>query len=365
VKFGFQSYDNPEIGRIDSPGYLYPMRFVLTGLFFFFSQFLFSQSPAKLADSLKSGFRGLSIVNEKVIWMSGRKGLVGNTTTGGKKWKWYRVKGFESLDFRSLHAFDSKHAVIASAGTPAVILETTNGGKSWNQTFRSDDSAMFFDGMEFWDTQRGIIFGDPVNGRLFLMETTDGGKTWKEIPFENRPKLENGEAAFAASGTTIRVLPGGHVWIATGGAKARLFHSRDYGRHWLVRATPMLAGEPSQGIFSFAFRDTMNGVIVGGDYTQDTLRRDHVFFTNDGGKTWNAPCLPTGGYRSCVEYINDTIVVATGTSGTDISYDGGLHWRRWENMPGSNVVKSPAFTKNIYFAGNKKSFLRITDLPAR
>lgn len=314
-----------------------------------------AQSPEKLADSLRSGFRGLSVVNENVIWMSGRKGLVGVTTNSGSKWKWNQVKEFSTLDFRSLHAFDKSTAVMASAGTPAVILRTENGGKKWKTCFRSDDSAMFFDGMAFWDAQHGLIFGDPVKGRIFLMETFDGGKSWKEIPFEERPQTVDGEAAFAASGTTIRVLPDGHVWIATGGAKARLFHSRDYGHHWEAHDTPMLQGKSSQGIFSVCFRDTMNGIIVGGDYAADSVRRDNCFITEDGGKTWRAPCISPGGYRSCVTFSPSGFWMATGTSGTDISYDGGVHWDAFEPRPGFNTVVAYKMYGEVFLAGSRKN----------
>ncbi|CAN5918291.1 oxidoreductase [soil metagenome] len=327
------------------------------------SNFLFSQNLARLADSVESGFRGLTVVSEKVVWMSGRKGLVGNSYNGAKSWSWNRVKGFENSDFRSIYAFDKNNAVIANAGFPATILFTTDAGKKWNTTFTSKDSAMFFDGIDFWDNIHGLIFGDPVNGRMYLTETFDGGKTWKEIPFEDRPQLQNGEAAFAASGTTIRTLPGGHVYIATGGSISRLWHSRDYGHHWEVFTTPILQGKPSQGIFSLAFYDTLHGIIVGGDYLSDTLRKDNCFLTDDGGKTWQAPKTSPHGYRSCVEY-SDEWIIATGSSGTDISTDKGETWlmimegegTERIRRKGSNTVRRVPGSMHFMYCGGKDGF---------
>jgi photosystem II stability/assembly factor-like uncharacterized protein len=320
------------------------------------SPFLSAQKPAALADSLRSGFRGLSITADNTIWMSGRKGLVGVSKEVGGKWKWMRVKGFESSDFRSIHAFNKEKAVIATAGFPAAILYTSNSGKSWSTEFISNDSAMFFDGIDFWDENHGLIFGDPVKGRMYLAETMDGGKTWKEIPFEQRPVLQEGEASFAASGTTIQTYAGGHVWIATGGAVSRLWHSRDYGHHWEAAAAPILQGKPSQGIFSFSFLDTLHGVITGGDYSVDTLRDKNCFYTNDGGKTWSSPCITTNGYRSCVKYILGEMLIATGTSGTDISYDGGAHWQQMESGTGYNTIVVRPYGE-VYLAGGKKKKL--------
>jgi photosystem II stability/assembly factor-like uncharacterized protein len=318
-----------------------------------------------MADSVKKGFRGLSVVNAKVIWISGQKGLVGRSTNGGKSFVWRRIRFYGKMDFRTLQAFSRKKAMIATAGTPACVLRTSNGGKTWEEVFTSYDSAMFFDGIGFWNEKRGLIFGDPVKGRMFLMETLDGGETWSQIPFNDRPQLADGEAAFAASGTTIRTLPNGHVYIATGGVKSRLWHSRDYGHHWEVFETPMIQGKPSQGIFSMAFRDTLNGIIVGGDYLQPADTTQNCFVTGDGGRTWIRSVQPPGGYRSCVEFMDAGRMyggtgykcVTIGPTGMEESLDGGLHWTLKSTEPG-NAVKDQngvmAFVAGGSFAYRKE-----------
>jgi photosystem II stability/assembly factor-like uncharacterized protein len=50
-----------------------------------------------------------------------------------------------------------------------------------------------------------------------------------------------------------------------------------------------------------------------------------IAITNDGGKTWNAGTLP--GYRSAVWCRDSSICIATGTSGSDYSSDGGKGWK--------------------------------------
>lgn len=304
------------------------------------------------ADSVMKGFRGLSVVNSKCIWISGQRGLVGRSVNGGKDFQWRRIEMYEKLDFRTLHAFDKKNAVVASAGTPAVILRTSNGGKTWIQCYASIDSAMFFDGFGFWNNERGLIFGDPINGIMFLMQTLDGGRTWTEIPSADCPQLVEGEAAFAASGTTIRTLPNGHVYIATGGVKSRLWHSRDYGHHWEVFETPMIQGKSSQGIFSMAWKDSLNGVIVGGDYTlpNDTTR--NCFVTRDGGQTWIRPNECPRGYRSCVEYLGSGVLLASGTSGVDVCGTDGMHWSSYAGLTSANVLKSIAEGNRFASAGS-------------
>ncbi|MCK6641864.1 MAG: YCF48-related protein [Bacteroidia bacterium] len=310
-----------------------------------------------MADSVKKGFRGLSVVNEKVIWISGQRGLVGRSINGGKSFVWRRVSTFEKMDFRTLHAFDKKRAMIATAGTPAAILTTHDGGKTWSQRYFSNDSAMFFDGVGFWDNRRGLIFGDPVNGRMVLMWTDCGGEHWNPIPDSLCPKLVEGEAAFAASGTTIRTLPGGHVYIATGGAKSRLWHSRDYGFHWEVFETPIIQGEPSQGIFSMAWTDTLNGVIVGGDYLVPDDTTNNCFITHDGGKKWNAPIRGPKGYRSCVAWgVGGYFMIATGPGGTDVGRRAGTIWET-NSIEGWNCIEiGGSATATVYYAGAASGF---------
>ena len=53
------------------------------------------------------------------------------------------------------------------------------------------------------DGRHAVLYGDPVGGRLDIYLTSDGGETWKPLPERQRPKLEEGEYGFAASGSGI------------------------------------------------------------------------------------------------------------------------------------------------------------------
>ena len=289
----------------------------------------------------ETSFRGLSVVDDSVAWISGTKGRVGISTDGGNNWKLMQVVGFETLDFRTLYAFNAKSAVIANAGSPAYIFTTDDGGINWKLVYKTYDTAAFIDGIDFWNNKEGIIYGDPINKRLMLLRTKDGGNTWAEIPTWQRPLLMDGEASFAASGTNIKCSGKGKIMIATGGKVSRLWVSIDKGAHWGSMPTPIYQGLTSTGIFSFAFRDDKNGVIVGGDYKQDSVRYRNVFYTTDGGKIWKAPKATTRGYRECVTYIDRKTVIATGPGGTDISHDGGASWD-----PSSDEKQYHAFKKS-------------------
>jgi hypothetical protein len=61
----------------------------------------------------------------------------------------------------------------------------------------------------------------------------------------------------------------------------------------------------------------------------------NLAITNDGGKAWTVPAGPApGGYRSAVTC--DSVCIATGTSGSDLSTDGGKSWRSFEG--GFNAI---------------------------
>ena len=297
-----------------------------------------------------ASFRGLSVVDDHMAWVSGSKGYTGKTTNGGENWVFAKVPGFEQCDFRSVYAFDSLNAVIANAGAPAYILRTTDGGRTWTKVYENDDSAAFIDGIDFWNNREGMIFGDPLHGRMLLLRTTNGGGSWQEVPVASRPVMDSGEASFAASGTAIRCLPGGNAAIATGGRHARLWLTKNKGINWHPAPTPMMHGPASAGIFSLAY---LNGasIIVGGDYKRDTLRADHIFLSKKDFSGWLKPAIPTRGYRECVEYINNKIVIATGPAGIDISYDGGMNWQPFCNDKLYHVVRKARKGKLIIAAG--------------
>src|SRR5688572_27623161 len=81
-----------------------------------------AQQVTMLSSGTKTSIRGLSVVDEKIIWVSGSNGLVGKSLDGGITWEWLPVKGFEKRDFRDIEAFDKNTAVIIAIAEPAHIL---------------------------------------------------------------------------------------------------------------------------------------------------------------------------------------------------------------------------------------------------
>jgi photosystem II stability/assembly factor-like uncharacterized protein len=272
--------------------------------------------------------RGVSAVSERIAWASGAGSTVLRTTDGGATWQKLTVTSDE-LDFRDIDAVDAETAYVLAIGTgPASrIYKTTDAGKTWTMQFRNEDPKAFLDAMSFWDANNGIVFGDSVDGQLYIMTTDDGGRVWSRVPTASLPPALENEGAFAASGTNIAVFGKSHAWIGTGAAaKARVLRTSDGGRTWQVANTPLAAG-PSSGIFSIAFRDAKNGVIAGGDYRKEQEAVDNLAATNDGGVTWKL-VKGLSGFRSVVAYVPGMkTLIAIGPAGGDYSTDDGQTWK--------------------------------------
>jgi photosystem II stability/assembly factor-like uncharacterized protein len=323
-------------------------------LLLFIPAFAFAQNYElkQVANTPNTSLRGMSVASDQVAWVSGSNGYVGRTTNGGADWEWMQPKGFESLDFRDIEAFGDKKAVIVNAGSPAYVLKTEDGGRSWTQVYMNRDSAIFLDGMDFWDKDHGIIFGDPIAGRMQVLTTEDGGNSWKAPKSTNSLQLQAGEAGFAASGTSIKTQVKGKVWIATGGSVSNVYFSKNFGKYWERYTCPILQGQNSTGAFSIDFFDDNHGVVVGGDYLSDKNNSNNVLVTTNGGKTWIKPEVPVFGFRSCVTYLDQNTLIATGTSGVDVSTDTGTTWRHLSDGSFNTVKKAKRGTL-VILAGSK------------
>lgn len=315
---------------------------------FLLAFFLTSASTAQTVKLLNSGtkasLRGLSVVTDNIIWVSGSAGTVGRSTDAGETWKWMTVKGFEKADFRDIEAFDKNTAIIMGIADPAYILKTTDGGENWRTVFADTTKGMFLDAMEFWNEQSGIVIGDPVGDKIFIGRTFDGGETWRGIPPANNPAADKGEAFFASSGTNVRKLNKQEAVFVSGGLRARLF-IRDK-----KIDLPILQGRESTGANSVAVKNKNILIVVGGDFSakDDTVK--NCVITVDGGKTFREPVIGPHGYRSCVEYLGKKNWISCGLNGIDYSADEGQTWI-WISKESFHAVRKAKKGKAVYFSG--------------
>ncbi|MBN8790364.1 MAG: oxidoreductase [Terrimonas sp.] len=319
-------------------------------LFSFYIIIANAQQITVLTSRQSISIRGLSVVNDKVIWASGSNGTVARSIDSGKTWQWMQVPEFEKADFRDIEAFDAETAIIMAIAEPAYILKTHDGGNNWQKVFIDERKGMFLDAMEFWNERSGIVIGDPVNGKIFVARTFDGGDSWQALPENNLPVGETGEAMFASSGTNIRAISLSEAAFVTGGTKARFFLREK------KIDLPLMQGMETTGANSLAVynnkkrKPAKHMVAVGGDFRADTVAVHNCAVTEDGGLTWKNPQTPPHGYRSCVEYISDKKLITCGTSGVDISGDGGMNWQLI-SRESFHVCRKAKKGKNVFLAG--------------
>lgn len=295
--------------------------------------------------------RGLSAVNDSVFWVSGSKGTVAKSADGGKSMVWMQVKNYEERDFRDIEAFDSKTAIIMAVDAPAVILKTYDGGMNWKKVFEDSTKGMFLDAMDFTG-KNGIVIGDPVKGSFFMAATNDSGDNWHKINLKDSFGFPfKGEAFFAASGSNIvfkNQQDKLNFLYVSGGEVSRIFW-QDH----LIKKLPMLQGKNSTGANAIAINKN-KGIVVGGDFSADTIDQGNCVlldFTLQDIQ-FSKPEIPPQGYRSSVCYITGEKLITCGTSGIDISLDGGKIWKKISNQS-FHVCQIAKNGTKVFLAGSK------------
>jgi hypothetical protein len=156
----------------------------------------------------------LFFLNESLGWMVTDRGLW-STVEGGRAWtKVESRKGILQAWF-----LDANHGYIA--GLKGLVEETTDGGKKWNKLEAAGDGpdtlSLNFDIISFRGAH-GIIIGapdaappDPLepsqgqgSGKVTVLETLDGGKKWTSgaIPLDG----EIAQLRLSSKSTVVAVI---------------------------------------------------------------------------------------------------------------------------------------------------------------
>jgi len=311
----------------------------------------FSQTVEVLSNGSRASLRGISAIDDRTVWVSGSNGNVGRSIDGGSTWEWKTVAGFEKRDFRDIEAFSENTAVIMAIDAPAVILKTTDAGKNWKVVFTDSTKGMFLDAMDFYDSNTGVVVGDPIDGHLYIAFTADNGSSWQPAPMDKRPRVDNGEACFASSGSNIHLLRGNNFLAVTGGTNARLFYNTTGYPLPIMKGTET-TGANAIGVFN------RNIAIVGGDFkNKDRSDSCYLFFDNftRASNARYATFSEKGfSYHSGVTFISSGKIIACGLNGVDVSDDNGVHWKNISKESFNAVVKAKNSDAVFLCGGNTK-----------
>ncbi|WP_400072981.1 WD40/YVTN/BNR-like repeat-containing protein [Zobellia russellii] len=276
--------------------------------------------------------RAIELMGNNLVY-AGSNGIFGSIDlTTGKVRESIEKYHTTIPEFRSV-AHTSSDFFMLSVANPALLYKTGENGRM-ELVYKEEDESVFYDAMTFWNDTEGIAIGDSMDGCLSILITRDGGNTWEKIPCSQLPSGIEGEGAFAASNTNIKVI-GDKTWVAT--TKGRIYFSGDKGKTWQIQQTPIKSEAETQGIFSIDFYDENLGVAIGGDFTRPEINSGNKALTIDGGKTWQ---LMADGqnpqYKSCIQFVPGSKgngLVAIGFTGISYSADRGSTWTQLSDEP--------------------------------
>jgi len=277
-----------------------------------------------------SSIRAIQVTARNSVSYAGSNGAIGFTKDNGASWQTLNISYQDTIipNFRSF-AFNGTDYFALSIGNPALLYKISNGKATLK--YVEKNPKVFYDALTFFeDNLHGIAVGDPTENCASILTTSDGGETWSKVPCENLPKIFEGEAFFAASNTNIKTIDS-TVWIGSGGNKARILKSTNYGKTWQVFETPIIQGNGPQGIYSIDFYDKNNGIVIGGNYAEPLENTANKAITANGGETWTLIAdRQNPNYKSCVQYVPNTNgkeIFAVGKTGVSFSNNSGATWK--------------------------------------
>lgn len=273
-------------------------------------------------------------VDARVAWASGTGGTVVRTVDGGATWRASVVPGADSLEFRDVHAFDAKRAVLLASGPGAKsrIYRTDDAGATWKLAWTNPDPKGFFDCFDFAGPF-GVLVGDATGDRFPLLATTDGGKTWSPYtpPGWETIAAQDGEGAFAASGTCLALDAERAAWIVTAKGGRVVKFGRKGADVWVP---PVPRDASGAGIMTIAMRAGQVMTIAGGDLAKPDDFMDNVAVSRNGGGLWalgGRPPFPGAVFGAAFVPARPGALVAVGPKGAAWSPDDGMTWRRLDD----------------------------------
>ena len=324
---------------------------------------LFLQSQKFTIDTLltdKISIRAIQLWDGKV-WYAGTDSKFGYVDLENVNNKKQIRLSQKSLQFRTL-AQNNKYFYAINIESPAYFFQVDKKTLDFKVVFNDNDPTAFYDALKFTDHNFGLAFSDPsANQRLNISQTRNGGANWINCKnCKDFPYLEKGEAAFAASNTNIASFRN-VIWIATGGAKSRIYRMKNKDCYWQVFETPFTQGTSSQGIYSIDFYDKNLGIAVGGDYTKQSDNINNIATTNDGGQTWQIQASgQNAGYMTCVKFRPKTKgkeLVAVGDQHISFSSDYGKTWTKISDE--KNLYACEWLDKNTLILAGKDKIVKM------
>lgn len=217
------------------------------------------QNPYPTSNTLLA----VKFVTSQKGWIAGEHGTILYTEDGGDTWE-AQESGTEA-DIKSLAFINEKQGW--AAGNYGVIIHTEDGGKTW---VKQGDIKASLHIVFFINEKDGWAGGSEGT----LLHTKDGGKNWDK---------QDVKAWTDIAGIFFKDANTG--WVLSG---ASVFRTSDGGKNWESSELPSIALQGGQFVRpvehgwegSVFFLNENKGFV--------TVGLPHLFYTEDGGKTWQA-----------------------------------------------------------------------------
>lgn len=234
-----------------------------------------------------------------------------HTQDAGQNWHELPIPEENIGNIIAISMVDSGHIWLCTA-CPAKIYFTNNLGANWTIQYFDTTKTDFFNYIEMFNLTDGVAMGDALDcraGAALILTTSDGGNhwisvndsafggcsgnIWRRIDFVN-PKVGYFYASGKPPQKLFKTTDGGHTWkptffsdfafdikffdenigMVSSTKDSVIYRTLDGGLSWELLHPPI---SDLLGDIEFAPKDASNIWLM--DY-------NHVFFSNDTGKTW-------------------------------------------------------------------------------
>jgi photosystem II stability/assembly factor-like uncharacterized protein len=193
------------------------------------------------------------------------------------------------------------------------ILFTSDGGQNWNNITPSGSGYGKHAYGDFMDAKYAWVVStaQPIDSSVSVLRTSDGGLHWQssKISVSDVSVLDYPHFLTTQEGFLELGIGGG----AAGSQGVGIFHTTDGGQNWTqVSGTQQANGLPLGGHKSgIAFKDVHNGWATG----EDASVTPWLYVTHDGGHTWGAQSILSGGSSTTAQGYSVTPPVFFGDTG--------------------------------------------------
>ncbi|ADR20372.1 hypothetical protein MATR_20090 [Marivirga tractuosa] len=296
--------------------------------------------------------------NPNVIWVgtgenvSGRHVGYGDgvykSLNGGQTWQRMGLEKSEHIGRILIDPRNSDIVFVAaegplwSSGGDRGLYRSNDGGKTWNQTLKIGENTGITD-IEFDPSNPDVLYAAAYERRRrtwsFLAggaksgiyKSTDNGISWKQVK-TGLPSGDKGKIGLAVTPADPQVV---YATIEANDKEKGFYRSDDKGESWTKRNS-YISGGTGPHYYQEIEASPVNPDLV---YQMDVFL--HV--TKDGGKTFDY--LGTGrekhsdNHALWIDPDNGKHLIAGSDGGLYETFDQGLGWRHFSNLPISQFYK--------------------------